>query len=98
MSKNSIEKAKFRRTPEWKAFRKQMAELYDNKDAITGRPLRKGWNLHHLDLDASHYEILDPDKFIPLNKQTHETLHVLYRQKHCIDEFEKYILLMERFN
>ena len=42
MSKNSELKAKFRRSPEWKNFRKHMAELYDNKDAITGKPLRKG--------------------------------------------------------
>ena len=41
MSKNSELKAKFRRSPEWKNFRKHMAELYDNKDAITGKPLRK---------------------------------------------------------
>ena len=35
MSKNSELKAKFRRSVEWKNFRKHMAELYDNKDAIT---------------------------------------------------------------
>ena len=42
MSKNSELKAKFRRSAEWKNFRKHMADLYDNKDAITGKPLRKG--------------------------------------------------------
>ena len=43
MSKNSELKAKFRKLTEWKKnFRKHMAELYDNKDAITGKkPLRK---------------------------------------------------------
>ena len=37
MSKNSELKAKFRKSPDWKNFRKHMAELYDNKDTITGK-------------------------------------------------------------
>lgn len=75
---NSKDKAKFRTTAKWKEFREYMKSLYDNKDAITGERLRKGWQLHHLDLDSTHYTDLNPDMFIPLNAGTHELLHRNY--------------------
>lgn len=73
------EKAKFRRTREWAVFRKKMAEKYNNKDAITGKKLYKGWTLHHLDLNPKNYTILDENNFIPINKQTHDVIHFLVR-------------------
>lgn len=72
------ERNQFRKTKQWLDFRKQIAELYNNRDAITGDKLRKGWNLHHLDLDKNNYDKLIPEHFIPLNKGTHELLHRLY--------------------
>lgn len=72
------ERTSFRKTKQWLDFRKQIAELYGNKDAITGDKLRKGWNLHHMDLDKQNYDKLIPEHFIPLNKGTHELLHRLY--------------------
>ena len=73
------EKAKFRRTKEWITFRKKIAEKYNNKDAITGKKLYKGWTLHHLDLNPENYTILDENNFIPLNKKTHDVIHFLVR-------------------
>ena len=98
MSKNSELKAKFRRSPEWKNFRKRMAELYDNRDAITGKPLRKGWNLHHLDMSIENYQDLDEDKFIPVNKTTHELLHTAFRYSYAIEQLVHYIHRMEEVN
>lgn len=98
MSKNSELKAKFRRSVEWKNFRKHMADLYDNKDAITGKPLRKGWNLHHLDMSVENYQDLDDDKFIPLNKATHEMLHQVFRYSYAIDKLVYYVQKMDQLN
>lgn len=72
-------KAKFRQTKDWKTFRIKIAEKQDNKDIITGKPLRKGYNCHHLDMSAENYDQLTEENFIALNKQTHETLHFLFR-------------------
>lgn len=74
----SKERNKFRKTKQWLDFRKQMAALYGNKDAITGDKLRKGWNLHHMDQCEDNYQVLNPDHFLPLNKGTHELLHRMY--------------------
>ena len=77
--KNSEKKSKFRQTKEWKTFRIKIAEKQDNKDIITGKPLRKCYNCHHLDMSAENYDQLIEENFIALNKQTHETLHFLFR-------------------
>ena len=98
MSKNSELKAKFRRSVEWKDFRKHMADLYDNKDAITGKPLRKGWNLHHLDMSLENYKDLDEDKFIPLNKASHEMLHQVFRYSYAIEQLTYYVGIMDKLN
>lgn len=77
--KASEKKSKFRASKEWKAFRIKIAEKQDKKDIITGKPLRKGYNCHHLDMSAENYDQLTEENFIALNKQTHETLHFLFR-------------------
>lgn len=82
MSLNEIQKAKkkFRQSAKWLKFRKYIQKKFGNKDAITGYPLRKGYNLHHILLDETKYEdITNEDNFIPLNKQTHEVLHICYK-------------------
>ena len=77
--KNSEKKSKFRQTKEWREFRIKIAEKQDNKDIITGKPLRKCYNCHHLDMSAENYDQLIEENFVALNKQTHETLHFLFR-------------------
>lgn len=73
-------KTKFRGSSTWKDFRKKMKEVYSGKDALTGFPLRKGWNLHHMDLDPENYtDISNLDNFIPLNKASHEVIHFCFR-------------------
>ena len=77
--KNSDKKSKFRQTKEWKEFRIKIAEKQDKKDIITGKPLRKCYNCHHLDMSAENYDQLIEENFVALNKQTHEALHFLFR-------------------
>lgn len=77
--KNSDIKSKFRASKEWKTFRVKIAEKQDNKDIITGKPLRKGYNVHHLDMSADNYDKLIEENFVAVNKQTHEALHFLFR-------------------
>ena len=71
------EKTKFRSTSTWKKWRIHIKKLFNNKDAITHQPLHKGFNIHHL--DEPHYNDLKDEKFIPLNKQTHDVIHWLAR-------------------
>ena len=77
--KNSDKKAKFRKSKEWKEFRKKIYEKQNGKDYVTGKKLYKMYNVHHLDMSAENYEKLDEDNFIALNKQMHDTVHILFR-------------------
>lgn len=70
------EKKKFRQTKEWKCFREKMKDR--KVDALTLSKLRKGWSLHHLDLDAMNYGNLDEDHFVCLNNKSHDAVHFLY--------------------
>ena len=72
-------KAKFRQSKEWKEFRKRIFDKQDGKDVITGKKLYKGYNVHHLDMSAENYDQLIEENFIAINKQTHETIHTLFR-------------------
>lgn len=84
MGKPQNAKSKFRATSKWKKFKKTLKEQRQ-RDEITLRPLRKAWNLHHINLDPSKYEDLrDEESFACLNKQTHQVVHFLYRY-YCED-------------
>ena len=72
-------KAKFRATKVWKEFRKRIFNKQDGKDIITGKKLYRGYNVHHLDMSAENYDQLIEENFIAVNKQTHETIHTLFR-------------------
>lgn len=72
-------KSKFRASKEWKTFRIKVAEKQDKKDIITGKPLIKGYNCHHLDMSPENYDSLTEENFIAVNKATHEALHFLFR-------------------
>lgn len=80
---NDKERAKFRASKEWQLFREKMKNIQE-VDVITRKPLRKGWNLHHKDLNKDHYTDLNPKNFACLNKQSHDCLHFLYRY-YCRD-------------
>ena len=85
MTNASKEKAKFRNTSRWKKFRKEMYKKADGKDFLTGKPLRKGWQLHHLDMSLDNYKVLSPERFVCLNRTTHEMVHFLFRYKNYKD-------------
>lgn len=78
-SNNSEKKAAFRRTREWREWRIKIAELQNGKDAITGKKLSKRYHCHHLDMSADNYDQLIEENFICLNKQMHDTIHILFR-------------------
>lgn len=90
MISKSKEKSKFRATSVWKKFRKQMDDKFNHTDPITNYPLRKGHNLHHLNLNPNEYtNITNEDHFIPLNKNTHEVIHFCYNYAKKDPEFMK---------
>ena len=97
-------KTKFRATSRWKNFRASMYKKSGGLDEITGKPLRKGhWNLHHMDLNSSNYEVLEEDRFMCLNNQTHDFIHWAYRYyrndgKAFIDSFEKALERMKELD
>ena len=101
MSKTQNKKSKFRSTSIWKSFRKSMKDKRKN-DAVTGRPLLKGWNLHHCDLNETHYEdISNEDNFECLNKTSHEVVHWLFRYKNwreILKNIETLLEKMEKLN
>lgn len=79
---NSKAKASFRNSKKWKNFRE---ELYREspRDYITHKKLRKGYNVHHLDLNPEHYQdVEDHGKFINVNHNTHSWIHELYVYYH----------------
>lgn len=100
--KASEKKVKLRATKEWKTFRIKIAEKQDKKDFITGKPLRKGYNCHHLDMSAENYDKLMEENFIALNKQTHDALHFLFRyyqtDRHILDSFKEVLDKMVELN
>jgi len=70
---NSSERAAFRRRKQWLEFRESFRK---EKDALTGSKLSRRFNLHHLDLNPSHYSDLSHrENFVPLNSQSHDFVH-----------------------
>ena len=78
MTTEQKQKNKFRQSAKWKRFRAYMKKKY-KVDAITGKPLRPGWQLHHMREDWSTYKDLDEKYFLCLNQLTHKALHWLER-------------------
>ena len=74
--KNQFKK-KVRQSKEWKELRE--LKLKEQKlDPITGKKILKGANCHHKCLDVEQYDNLSPERFVLLNRQTHEILHWVY--------------------
>ena len=98
---NKDERAKFRKSEAWKKLRAK-CRLHTSVDFITKKPLEKTWNLHHLDLNVQRYDQIDSlERFMPLNKKTHEIIHELFkwyskdhkvldRIKSTLDKMEEY--------
>ena len=69
------EKSKFRLTSIWKKFRKRFK---GKLDPITLKPVVKGFQLHHMDLNPMNYTVLKTSNFVALNGTTHDIVHYLY--------------------
>lgn len=78
MTEAEKKKRKFRSTNTWKNFRKYMRSKF-KVDALTGKPLRAGWQLHHLDLDENNYNVLNEKMFCCVNRNSHKIIHEIYR-------------------
>lgn len=80
MNESQKKKRNFRSSKKWKLFRHKKNVEQHGLDPITKKKLCKGCNLHHRNLSEDDYENLDnEDDFVMLNKQTHDSLHWLYR-------------------
>lgn len=75
-------KTKFRSSKAWKDFKQVIKAEQGGKCAVTGGKLTRTANLHHKDLDASHYaDISDKTHFVFLSNTAHETVHWLWRSR-----------------
>lgn len=80
MNENQKKKRNFRSSKKWKLFRHKKNVEQKGLDPITKKKLCKGCNLHHRNLSEDDYENLENENdFVMLNKQTHDSLHWLYR-------------------
>lgn len=103
LGKNQLIKKKVRQSKEWRQLRIDIQSEYNNTDPITLRPLRKGFNVHHLDESVDNYDKLeDHSKFIPLNKATHELIHTLFKyyrkDPQIMDRIKEVLDLMIEYN
>lgn len=91
----SKEKSKFRRTSRWKKFR-ALIKKERQIDFITQKPLLKGWQLHHANMQLGTYSNLTPCNFFALNKTTHEIVHFLWRYKNWRELLERIVIVLEK--
>lgn len=102
------DKAKIRHSKEWKELREIVADDFDRCDPITLKPLRKGFNCHHMSENPEKYSDFTrttPDgkyRFLPLNKSQHDLIHVIYRyavsDPEYLDRLIKYVNMMLEVN
>ena len=104
----------FRGTHQWREFRDTFENVGVKKfkngkekpikavDPFTLNPLKKGWQLHHCDLDSRNYTNLIKEHFLALNPQSHDFLHWAYTQmckdKDFIKRFEDALNMMYEIN
>lgn len=100
---NKVQKSKraFRKSRRWKDFRRKMYLLSGKTDIITGQRLRKGWQVHHRNLDEDKYEVLNDD-FLCCNNLTHKVIHWLWniykKDPGVIDRLRREMEIMEAVN
>lgn len=98
----SKEKSKFRQSARWRKIRAFKKKECSGIDYITGKKLLKGFQLHHKDMRLENYTRLEPDRFICLNKMSHEMLHFLYNyyknDTSIIERIRAVLEEMKKFN
>lgn len=101
MTESQKKKRKIRSGKKWQLKKLSEKKRADNKDEVTLKPLRAGWQLHHMNLDENKYEDMTKS-FLCLNNLTHKMIHWLYTyyrtDKQIIDRLKKAMEIMEREN
>ena len=94
-------KEKFRATKVWKDWRKHLKETR-KVDALTNKPLYKGFQVHHLDMREENYQILTEERFVTLNTMSHDCIHFLFRyyekDPEIIKRLEDILIRMKEMN
>lgn len=77
MNEVQKKKRKLRASKRWKLKKLSERKRAGNQDEITLKPLRKGWQLHHQNLDDEKYcDLSQP--FLCCNNLTHKFIHWLF--------------------
>lgn len=101
MTEVQKKKRKFRESKKWKLKKLSEKTRADNKDEITLRPLRRGWQLHHMNLNEKDYEDMK-QPFLCCNILTHKFIHWLYvyyrTDEEIIDRIKKALEKMKEEN
>lgn len=73
----SADKSKFRKTPEWKNFTKELKEERGNKCEFCGIDTGRSLVVHHIYLsdDKRNYTKLEPSRFKVLCPLCHKSIH-----------------------
>lgn len=94
-------KRNFRASKKWKLKKVSEKKRAESKDEITLKPLRKGWQLHHNNLDESKYEDMK-QPFLCCNSLTHKFIHWLYvyytKDPAILDRIRDEMELMKKIN
>lgn len=78
VTKETDPKVLFRRSKAWSNFRLKLRKK-QKYDYVTGSPLAKNANCHHLCEDPKQYEdISDEERFVMLNSTSHTVIHYLW--------------------
>lgn len=88
-------KSKFRQSSKWKRFRASIKKTR-KVDFVTEKPLLKGWQLHHANMQLGMYSNLNPENFYALNKTTHEIVHFLFRYADWRELLDRIRIILER--
>lgn len=95
-------KQDFLRSLTWKRWRYTLVDYYSNMDALTNKPLRPRFNVHHLDMREEHYTVLKEERFRCLNSESHDTIHFLYRyykkDPFILERLKNILDLMVKYN
>lgn len=102
MNDTQKSKRKFRQSKEWKSFRQIMKKKCGGMDIITGHKLRKGFQVHHRNLDETKYAELTEENFICVNNLTHKVIHWLWtyfqKDEKIIDRLKEEMQRMKELN
>ena len=78
MNETQKMKTKLRNSKAWKDLRKRFKKE-QKIDPITLKPLTNRFNLHHRNLDETHYcDLSNNEHFVALNPTSHDLVHFLF--------------------